>query len=272
MGYFGDEFEENVNVTGPGPSNTGANISGGSGLVGGILQTGMAPIMQKWSQDTAKHEAGQAWERSMKAWEMQNEYNHPKAKMERLEEAGLNPNLVYGKGIDTNSSGAPKSPVAQVIPKTLDINPMLGMQLLKTYEEIKSQKIDNHWKMDNVREDYGQKMDKGQIIEEWLLQEKEKTKSATSKAQIDALLADLQGFKTKAGLEGIMPGMDFSAGRIMATMEEGPARTGMLNALALMQQIQKSIGLGKLLPNRKQNTSIPKTNLNAPKGQRIIRY
>ena len=31
-------------------------------------------------------------------WNMQNEYNHPKAQMQRLQEAGLNPNLVYGEG------------------------------------------------------------------------------------------------------------------------------------------------------------------------------
>lgn len=33
-------------------------------------------------------------------WHMQNEYNAPSAQMERLQMAGLNPNLVYGKGAD----------------------------------------------------------------------------------------------------------------------------------------------------------------------------
>lgn len=33
-------------------------------------------------------------------WHMQNEYNSPSAQMERLQLAGLNPNLVYGKGAD----------------------------------------------------------------------------------------------------------------------------------------------------------------------------
>lgn len=31
-------------------------------------------------------------------WEAENEYNSPKAQMQRLKEAGLNPNLVYGNG------------------------------------------------------------------------------------------------------------------------------------------------------------------------------
>ena len=33
-------------------------------------------------------------------WDMQNQYNSPAAQMQRLREAGLNPNLVYGKGAD----------------------------------------------------------------------------------------------------------------------------------------------------------------------------
>lgn len=42
-------------------------------------------------------------------WEMQNKYNHPMQQMQRLKEAGLNPNLVYGKGAD-NIAGVVKSP------------------------------------------------------------------------------------------------------------------------------------------------------------------
>lgn len=38
-------------------------------------------------------------------WVRQNEYNHPAQQMQRLREAGLNPNLVYGKGAD-NTAGA----------------------------------------------------------------------------------------------------------------------------------------------------------------------
>ena len=34
--------------------------------------------------------------RNRRFWREQNAYNHPRAQMQRLEEAGLNPNLVYG--------------------------------------------------------------------------------------------------------------------------------------------------------------------------------
>lgn len=44
-------------------------------------------------------------------WNMQNEYNSPRAQMQRLQEAGLNPNLVYGQGVQgaTGNSGNVRS-------------------------------------------------------------------------------------------------------------------------------------------------------------------
>lgn len=41
-------------------------------------------------------------------WNMQNEYNSPSAQMQRLKDAGLNPNLVYGNGTVGNSASAPR--------------------------------------------------------------------------------------------------------------------------------------------------------------------
>ena len=37
----------------------------------------------------------------------ENAYNHPKQQMQRLREAGLNPNLVYGLGAAQNQSATP---------------------------------------------------------------------------------------------------------------------------------------------------------------------
>jgi len=50
-------------------------------------------------------------------WQLQNEYNHPKQQMQRLKEAGLNPNLVYGNGAVATggqiSSASGRSPQGQ---------------------------------------------------------------------------------------------------------------------------------------------------------------
>lgn len=42
-------------------------------------------------------------------WNMQNEYNSPAAQMQRLQEAGLNPHLVYGRGADNTSASVRSS-------------------------------------------------------------------------------------------------------------------------------------------------------------------
>lgn len=43
-------------------------------------------------------------------WNRQNEYNTPKAEMQRLRDAGLNPNLVYGHGSSASNAGPINQP------------------------------------------------------------------------------------------------------------------------------------------------------------------
>lgn len=45
------------------------------------------------------------YQQNLDLWNKQNEYNSPTAQMQRLQAAGLNPNLVYGSSVAGNSSG-----------------------------------------------------------------------------------------------------------------------------------------------------------------------
>lgn len=54
---------------------------------------------RKWAEKQAKIVRQQ----NLDDWNMQNEYNSPTSQMARLREAGLNPNLVYGKGADNTA-------------------------------------------------------------------------------------------------------------------------------------------------------------------------
>ena len=58
-----------------------------------------------------RQDATTAYNRSIEMWNMNNAYNDPSAQMERLKQAGLNPNLVYGGGATTTAS-APSAPQA----------------------------------------------------------------------------------------------------------------------------------------------------------------
>lgn len=94
----------------------------------------------------ARHHARQMyiWQRTdaLSDWHLQNQYDHPSSQMARLREAGLNPNLVYGKGAD-NTSGAIRSSSPQAYnPQAprFDSNSVIGAY----YDtQVKQAQIDN---------------------------------------------------------------------------------------------------------------------------------
>lgn len=82
----------------------GAGISAG----GGILQAFQNRKNRQWSEKMMNRQ--REW--ALQDWHSQNEYNSPRAQMQRLQEAGLNPNLVYGNGTTAGNTttGVRQSP------------------------------------------------------------------------------------------------------------------------------------------------------------------
>ncbi|AXH76462.1 MAG: DNA pilot protein [Microviridae sp.] len=84
------------------------------------------------------------YSKDLEMWNKGNIYNSPTAQMERLREAGLNPNLVYGNGATGNMAGSlpqyhsPKQEYNYVPP--VNIPSMIGM-----YQDVqlKNAQIDN---------------------------------------------------------------------------------------------------------------------------------
>ena len=66
----------------------------GSAAVGGLMD-GIGSLFTIGAQ---KRAATTAYKRQKEFWNMQNAYNTPKAQMQRLKDAGLNPALMYGQG------------------------------------------------------------------------------------------------------------------------------------------------------------------------------
>lgn len=75
-------------------------------MVGNLLGTGFQQYMN------AK-QAEKQNEFNLEMWNLQNAYNTPQAQMKRFEEAGLNPNLIYGQGTPGNATSAPQKHAAQ---------------------------------------------------------------------------------------------------------------------------------------------------------------
>lgn len=89
-------------------------------LLGGALQAG-STLFNIGSQNRTNREARQyadltfekEKQRDIDFFNMQNSYNSPQAQMKRLQDAGLNPNLVYGNGSAVTSSATPHASGAQ---------------------------------------------------------------------------------------------------------------------------------------------------------------
>lgn len=100
-------------LTGDGLIGAGANLLGSvANLFGAKSSADKAFERQKELMSLQQQYAVENWNREAN-------YNDPKAQMQRLKSAGLNPNLVYGNGaagLEAPSTAAPTAPAAPMAP------------------------------------------------------------------------------------------------------------------------------------------------------------
>ncbi|UPW40896.1 DNA pilot protein [Sigmofec virus UA08Rod_6151] len=77
-----------------------------SGATGGLLNTALGFIGSNRQNKENRHLLDYQYSKNLEQWNRENEYNTPKAQMERLKEAGLNPYLVYGHGTAVTSAAS----------------------------------------------------------------------------------------------------------------------------------------------------------------------
>lgn len=82
----------------------GSAAAGVVGTIGGLIQN-------KQALRNARKMADYQFDLNKKMWDMQNEYNSPSSQIQRYQEAGLNPNLIYGSGSAAagNSTSLPQA-------------------------------------------------------------------------------------------------------------------------------------------------------------------
>lgn len=78
-------------------------IGTGAGLLGSAINAASTARQNRLQREWNEKMYGIQRADSLADWNMQNEYNSPTAQMARLKAAGLNPNLVYGHGADTQA-------------------------------------------------------------------------------------------------------------------------------------------------------------------------
>jgi len=108
-----------------------------SGLAGGIgpglFSLGSSMLTNKGAQRRQMT----ADQQNINFWKMQNAYNTPKEQMKRLQDAGLNPNLIYGSGqANTGVAGsiAPSRPAPYNIKNPVPLQAALLTSQIKNME------------------------------------------------------------------------------------------------------------------------------------------
>ena len=123
-----------------------AILGAGASLIGGYI-----------NNQYAKQRADEQWQRTLYMQDKMNAYNAPVAQMQRLEQAGLNPNLVYGHGgavIESAGGNAPQPPqsapidtqgVLQMVQAI--VGAMLEKDKIQANKEMQSQQIQSNEKI-----------------------------------------------------------------------------------------------------------------------------
>lgn len=120
-------------------------------MAGAVIASSALPIVgDVINYALNKKQNQKAYEQNLEMWHKQNLYNHPTQQMQRLKEAGLNPNLVYGSGTSTLAgSGPTKQPTQANINTGLDAISKLGQ-----YQNIQLTKAQT----DNVQAETANKL------------------------------------------------------------------------------------------------------------------
>lgn len=110
-----------------------------------LINAGLTGTTNRKSRQWNEKMYAQQRQDALNDWNMQNEYNSPSAKMQRLRDAKLNPNLVYGQGTDA-TAGVPRgTSMDSWRPQTPQISSgELGNSLMSMYDiKIKEAQVDN---------------------------------------------------------------------------------------------------------------------------------
>lgn len=95
------------------PFPVGAAIAAAGAVAGSGINATIQGKMNRKSIQYAREAYQREYQDSLAFWNMQNEYNSPAAQMQRYQEAGLNPNLVYSNGGSAGNAGQIQVPDMQ---------------------------------------------------------------------------------------------------------------------------------------------------------------
>lgn len=127
-----------------------ALIAGGANVTSSLINAASSSIQNKRQRKFTEYLYDKQYKDNLDFWNMQNEYNSPLQQVARLQEAGLNPALIYGQssGGAAGTAGSIRSPEAKMpefrTPQWGDVFGSIIPTISQLYDiEAKKQTIDN---------------------------------------------------------------------------------------------------------------------------------
>lgn len=118
----------------------------GAGALSQVANMGQQSGVNKKQQKFALEQYARERRDSLADYNMQNEYNSPKAQMQRLKDAGLNPNLVYDNGATTTAASVRSADTGSYTPgmAPVDLGRSAGDAIGTYYDaQVKQQQTNN---------------------------------------------------------------------------------------------------------------------------------
>lgn len=123
-----------------------AGITAGANLLGQGINAASTARQNRLSREWQEKMYGVQRQDALSDWNMLNEYNHPSSQMQRLRDAKLNPNLVYGNGTDVTSGSVRSSSTGNwspIAPK-IDLGDVVSGGIATYYDmQLKEAQTDN---------------------------------------------------------------------------------------------------------------------------------
>lgn len=113
----------------------GEILTGSIPLVGDLINAGLQGLNNRAQRRYNEKMYNRQRADSLADWNMQNEYNSPKAQMQRFQEANLNPNLIYGQM--TNAPTVRSSDAKSFTPTAPQIN---GQAIMGGYFDVQQRR------------------------------------------------------------------------------------------------------------------------------------
>lgn len=119
-----------------------AAISSGGGLLSTLISNRAARKENDKTREYNLKLAQMQNQWNVEQWQRENAYNSPSAQLQRLQDAGINPDLIYGGGISNTSASSPQMTAGSAASPT----PLVGMpNVVGDYldAQLKQAQIDN---------------------------------------------------------------------------------------------------------------------------------